>query len=220
MARKINKTKKKTMARTDKRSAPSAEVNKLTVTLPELLIDGSDLKFRELIADLFAAAAGMLALRRALAAAVALSAAEFAILLATWQQERKGEVGITSLAREVHVAATNVTAEVGKLVRKGILHKRPHPRDTRAVLINVTEKGHAILALLTPVLRDINDRLFVGNSARDINAVGRFLRHIAIETPYSISIAKTLGGSALLDKGASAKPARARPYSSSTLRSD
>jgi MarR family transcriptional regulator, organic hydroperoxide resistance regulator len=218
MVSKINKTKKKTMARTA-RPAPSAEVNKLTVTLPQLLIDGSDLKFRELIADLFAAAAGMLALRRALAAAVTLSAAEFAILLAAWQQERKGEVGITSLAREVHVAAANVTAEVGRLVRKGILHKRPHPGDTRAVLINVTEQGHAILGLLTPVLRDINDRLFVENSARDINAVGRFLRHIASETPYSISIAKTFGTSAALDKGASEKPARARPHSSSSIRS-
>ena len=191
MARK--KADKVTMARTTRRSATAQAADNLTVTLPELLVDGSDLKFRELVADLFAAAAGMLALRRALAASLDLSAAEFAILLATWQQERKGEVGITSLAREVHVAAANVTAEVGRLVRKGILDKRPHPRDTRAVLIKLTDKGHAILALLTPVLRAVNDRLFAGNSARGINVLGDFLRHVADETPYSISVAKTFG---------------------------
>ena len=191
MARKT--TSKTTMARTTRRSATSQAPGNLTVTLPELLVDGSDLKFRELVADLFAAAAGMLALRRALAASVDLSAAEFAILLATWQQEREGEVGISSLARELHVAAANVTAEVGRLVRKGILDKRPHPRDTRAVLISLTGKGHAILALLTPVLRAVNDRLFDGNSARDINALGHFLRHVADETPYSIGVAKTFG---------------------------
>jgi DNA-binding MarR family transcriptional regulator len=208
MARKINETNKITMTRTTRRSATSAAMDSLTVSLPELLVDGSDLKFRELIADLFAAAAGMLALRRALAAPVDLSAAEFAILLAAWQQERKGEVGISSLAREVHVAATNVTAEVGRLVRKGILDKRPHPRDTRAVLINLTEKGHTILALLTPVLRDINDRLFVGNSARDINAVGNFLRHVAGETPYSISLAKDFGARGTRGGAARAKKSK------------
>jgi DNA-binding MarR family transcriptional regulator len=178
------------MARRTRPLAARAPADNLTVTLPELLVDGSDLKFRELIADLFAAAAGMLALRRALAGTVDLSAAEFAILLATWQQERKGEVGITSLAREVHVAAANVTAEVGKMVHKGILYKRVHPRDTRAVLINVTSKGHAVLAQLSPVLRDINDGLFAGNTQTDIKAVGKFLRHVAGETPYSISLAK------------------------------
>jgi DNA-binding MarR family transcriptional regulator len=209
MAHKINKASKTTMTRTTRRSATSAAASSLTVSLPELLVDGSDLKFRELIADLFAAAAGMLALRRALATPVDLSAAEFAILLATWQQERKGEVGISSLAREVHVAATNVTAEVGRLVRKGILDKRQHPRDTRAVLINLTEKGHTILALLTPVLRDINDRLFVGNSARDINAVGSFLRHVAGETPYSISLAKDFGARG--PRGGAARAKSKRP---------
>lgn len=193
MARKIKKTKNISMARTPRRSPTSARSDGLTISLPELLVDGSDLKFREFIADLFAAAAGMLALRRALATAVDLSAAEFAILLATWQQEQKSEVGISSLAREVHVAAANVTAEVGKLVRKGILHKRPHPRDTRAVIINLTDDGHNILAQLTPVLREINDRLFAGNSTRDIDAVGHFLHHVADETPYSISLAKAFG---------------------------
>src|SRR5690242_16967057 len=82
----------------------------LTVSLPELLVDGSDLKFRELVADLFAAAAGMLALRRALATSIGLSAAEYAILLATWHLQKKGPVGINTLAGQLHVAAANVTA--------------------------------------------------------------------------------------------------------------
>ena len=208
MARTIDKPKKNSMARTTRRPALPAQSDGLTTSLPELLVDGSDLKFREFIADLFAAAAGMLALRRALATTVDLSAAEFAILLATWQQEQKGEVGISSLAREVHVAAANGTAEVGKLVRKRILHKQPHPRDTRAVLINLTDKGHEILARLTPVLQEINDRLFVGNSTRDITVVGNFLHHVADETPYSINLAKAFGAKRGRDVTTPAKPKR------------
>ncbi|MBS0246449.1 MAG: winged helix-turn-helix transcriptional regulator [Proteobacteria bacterium] len=163
----------------------------LTVSLPELLVDGSDLKFRELVADLFAAAAGMLALRRALATSVGLSAAEYAILLATWHLQKKGAVGINTLAGQLHVAAANVTAEVGKLVKKGILDKQPHPKDSRAVLIRLTSDGTAILHELTPLLRRINDRLFSGNRARDMDAVANFLHHIAEETPNSIHLAKS-----------------------------
>jgi DNA-binding MarR family transcriptional regulator len=171
--------------------APRSATKDLTVSLPGLLVDGSDLRFRELIADLFAAAAGMLALRRALASSVGLSAAEYAILLATWHLQKKGPVGINTLAGQLHVAAANVTAEVGKLVKKGILDKRPHPRDTRAVLIQLTPTGNAILGELTPLLRRINDRLFSEVTANGIEAVATFLHHIADETPNSIRIAKS-----------------------------
>ena len=173
------------------KSGSRGSAKNLTVSLPELLVDGSDLKFRELVADLFAAAAGMLALRRALATAVGLSAAEYAILLATWHLQKKGPVGINTLAGQLHVAAANVTAEVGKLVTKDILDKQPHPKDSRAVLIRLTADGTAILHELTPLLRRINDRLFSGNRARDMDAVANFLRHIADETPNSIHLAKS-----------------------------
>jgi DNA-binding MarR family transcriptional regulator len=189
MPKKRPVSSKKASAPTSK--TPRASVKNLTVSLPELIFDGSDLKFRELIADLFAAAAGMLALRRALATSVGLSAAEYAILLATWHLQKKGPVGINTLAGQLHVAAANVTAEVGKLVKKGILDKRPHPRDTRAVLIQLTAKGNAILSELTPLLRRINDRLFSGVTANGIEAVASFLHHIADETPNSIRLAKS-----------------------------
>ena len=171
-------------------SARRASQKNLTVSLPELLVGGSDIRFRELIADLFAAAAGMLALRRALATSVGLSAAEYAILLATWHLQKKGPVGINTLAGQLHVAAANVTAEVGKLVKKGILDKKPHPRDTRAVLIELTAEGNAILGELTPLLQRINDRLFAEINASAMEAVASFLTHIADETPNSIRLAK------------------------------
>ena len=101
------------------------------------------------------------------------------------------ELGIKTLAGQLHVAAANVTAEVGKLVKKGILDKQPHPKDSRAVLIRLTAEGTAILHELTPLLRRINDRLFSGNRARDMDAVANFLRHIADETPNSIHLAKS-----------------------------
>lgn len=162
----------------------------LTVSLPQFLSEGSDLEFRKFVADLFAAVAGMYSLRRALASSVGLSAAAYSVILATWHLQRKGPVGITAIAKQLHVAAAHVTAEVGDLVELGLLTKKPHPRDTRAVLIELTDAGKALLARLTPLLRKINDRLFSGNKPSDIGILSRFVQHLADESAHSIRMAQ------------------------------
>jgi DNA-binding MarR family transcriptional regulator len=166
----------------------------LTVSLPQFLVDGTDLEFREFVADLFAATAGMQSLRRALAKSVGLSAAEFSVLLATWHLQKKGRVGITAVARHLHVAAAHVTAEIGKLVQKGFIKKAQDANDTRAVTLVLTRKGEGILAALAPLLRRINDRLFSGNTANAISVVAKFLRHVADESANSIRMARIFSG--------------------------
>jgi len=162
----------------------------LTVSLPQFLVDGTDLDFREFVADLFAAVAGMHSLRRALASSAGLSAAEFSVVLATWHLQKKGTVGINTIAKHLHVAAAHVTAEVGRLVTKGLLKKKPHPRDTRAVVVELTEQGKRILIELAPLLRRINDRLFAGNTPTDVAVLSKFLRHLADESANSIRMAR------------------------------
>jgi DNA-binding MarR family transcriptional regulator len=163
----------------------------LTVSLPQFIHHGSDVDFRKFVADLFAAVAGMHSLRRALAAAVGLNAAEYSILLAVSQLQKKGTVGISAIAKNLHVAAANITADVGLLTRKGLLRKRPNPRDTRAVLVELTASGQDILTQLTPLLRRINDRLFSGNKPSDIQILSRFVQHLADESSHSIRMART-----------------------------
>jgi DNA-binding MarR family transcriptional regulator len=162
----------------------------LTVSLPQFLVDGSDLQFREFVADLFAATAGMQSLRRALAKSVALSAAEFSVLLATWHLQKKGRVGVTAVARHLHVAAAHVTSEIGKLVEKDFIKKTQDSRDTRAVTLVLTRKGEAVLARLAPLLRRINDRLFSGNTANAVGVVAKFLKHVADESANSVRMAR------------------------------
>jgi DNA-binding MarR family transcriptional regulator len=166
----------------------------LTVSLPQFLVDCTDLQFREFVADLFAVTAGMQSLRRALAKSVGLSAAEFSILLATWHLQKKGRVGITAVARHLHVAGAHVTAEIGKLVQKGFIKKTQDANDTRAVTLVLTRKGEGILAALAPLLRRINDRLFSGNTANAVSVVAKFLRHVADESANSIRMARNFSG--------------------------
>jgi DNA-binding MarR family transcriptional regulator len=183
--------KKRPPPQKNKRSVPtrSSKTN-LTVSLPQFLVNGTDLDFREFVADLFAAVGGMHSLRRALASSVGLSAAEFSIVLATWHLQKKGTVGISAIAKHLHVAAAHVTAEVGRLVTKGLLTKKPHPRDTRAVLVVLTDHGKKILLRLAPLLRGINDRLFSGNTPADVAVLSKFLKHLADESATSIRMAR------------------------------
>jgi DNA-binding MarR family transcriptional regulator len=162
----------------------------LTVSLAQFLVGGTDLQFREFVADLFAAAAGMQSLRRALAKSIGLSAAEFSVLLATWYLQRRGPVGVTAIARHLHVASAHVTAEVGNLVNAGLIGKTQDAKDTRAVILVLSQRGEEILAELAPLLRRINDRLFSGNTANAINVVARFLRHVADESTNSVAIVR------------------------------
>jgi len=169
-----------------RRSAKATAKSNLTVTLPQFLVDGTDLDFREFIADLFAAVGGMHSLRRALASSVGLSAAEFSIVLATWHLQKRGTVGISTIAKHLHVAAAHVTAEVGQLVASGVLKKKPHPHDTRAVSVVLTNQGRKILTQLVPLLRGINDRLFSGNDSSDVVVLSRFLKQLAGESANAI----------------------------------
>jgi DNA-binding MarR family transcriptional regulator len=174
--------------------AATREVAPLTVSLPHFLVDGSDLRFREFIADLYAAVAGMQSLRRALARSVGLSAAEFSILLAIWHLQKHREVGITTIARHLHVAAAHITAEVGKLVDARLVKKTRHPQDTRAVNLALTKKGESILNNLVPLLRRINDRLFLFDSSTGVAVVSKFLKHVASESANSVRMVRVFSG--------------------------
>ena len=157
----------------------------LTVAIPHFLAKGDDVAFRGFIADLFAAASGMQALRRALAESVRMSAAEFSILLATWCVQKKRKPRISAIARHLHIAPAHVTAEVGKLVEASFLKKSPDADDSRAVVITLTRKGEAVLIELAPLLRTINTRLFSGLGSSEVAIVSRFLKQILVEAPLS-----------------------------------
>jgi DNA-binding MarR family transcriptional regulator len=162
----------------------------LTVSLSELLVAGSDTPFRQFVADLFAAVAGMQALRRALANSSGLSAGEFSVLLATWNLQSKGQVGPTKIARHLHAAPANITVDVAKLEKAGFIRKKQHSQDSRAVDLAITAKGKARLTELAPILRQINDRLFAGNTKESIAAVGKFLSQILLEVANAIHMAR------------------------------
>jgi DNA-binding MarR family transcriptional regulator len=138
----------------------------------------SDSEFREFIAELFAAAAGMQALRRAIARSIGLGGSEFAVLLAIWHLERPGPIGIKGLADHLHVSGPHITDEVKRLVQLRYLQKSPDPADLRALSLKLTKRGTKLLASLAPTLDEINRHLFEGMTAKDMRAQRTFFRRL------------------------------------------
>lgn len=152
----------------------------MTVGVEALLVAGNDAAFRDFVADLFAAASGMLAVRRALGKATGLTGAEIAVLLAIRRLTAGNDtVGVRAIAEHLHVAGPHVTAETAKLVEAGLVEKRVDKADNRAVDIKLTADGRQALRRLTPLVRAANDVLFAGMSQAEMEHAHRFLRRIA-----------------------------------------
>ena len=163
-------------AASGRRSKPGDEG--LTVAVPELLVGGSDLDFRDFVADLFAAASGMQSLRRSLGKAAGLSGSEVAVLLAIRRLSRHGCVGVRGIAGHLHVAGPHVTTELGKLAAAGLITKQTDKLDPRALDVKLTPRGRRSLALLTRLVRGVNNVLFADMNKKEMRQVHRFLRRI------------------------------------------
>ena len=159
----------------------------LTVGVEALLVAGNDAAFRDFVADLFAAASGMLAVRRALGKATGLTGSEIAMLLAVRRLSAAGSDGVRAIAEHLHVAGPHVTAEIGKLVEAGLVEKHAVPNDSRAVDIRLTGEGRRALRRLTPLVRSANDVLFAGMTDTEMAHVHRFLRRLVSTSAEAVS---------------------------------
>jgi MarR family transcriptional regulator, organic hydroperoxide resistance regulator len=150
-----------------------------------------DAVLREFVADLYAAFARMRILRKTIARTMDLSSAEYSVLLGVWYLERRGETTVSTLADHLHVAAAHTTAEVGKLVKLGLLIKAPHSKDKRAVGIRLSRTGHELFERVSPMLREINDYLFAGIHYPEMVVAHRFFQRIIEQMPPSLRVAQS-----------------------------
>ena len=95
----------------------------LTVSHPQLLVSGSDEKFREMLYLMVFGFGRLQSFREAFGRAISLTASQFVVLIGTARRQGSDGVSIRDLSDHTHLAATHVTTEVGKLIGKGLLTK-------------------------------------------------------------------------------------------------
>ena len=146
-----------------------------------------DAEFRDFIADLFAMAAGMQSLRRAIGRRMGLGGTELGILLSVGRLAPQGAVSVRQVADHLHVAATHITTEVNTLVTKGLLEKQASELDSRAVELSVTAAGAQLLQSISPNLQMINEALFDHPKAEVISEQRRFFRRVLAGLPEALA---------------------------------
>ena len=152
----------------------------LTASRAALLVNGSDLEFRELVHNMLAFAAAIEEVRNRLGGLIGLSGTQYTILNSIARLSRSApELGVNALAEYLHLSGAFVTIEVNKLVQAGLVTKVPNPDDRRRVVLAVTQEAERRLAELTRVQVPANDALFEPLSASDFKALGAIIAKLA-----------------------------------------
>src|SRR5580704_14975771 len=132
----------------------------LTVSLPNLIDNGSDDDFRKLVHGLLALGARLESVRSGFGTLIGLSGIQYTILISVGHLEIESNASVTRVARHLSLSGAFVTVETGKLIKLGLLTKQTDPKDRRRVCLRMTSKGLDLLASLAPAQRKVNDVLF------------------------------------------------------------
>jgi len=87
----------------------------------------------------------------------------------------------TSPSRLTELLGTDtagMTRLLDRLEAKGMLRRRRHPQDRRAIIIELTDAGRDLLPKLPPVFGQVNTQLFAGFTAEEITAFTTMLQRI------------------------------------------
>src|SRR5215831_7048604 len=126
----------------------------LTISLRSFVKDGSDREFRQLIYALTRLQNQMARHLKLFAAYMGVTEAQ-AIMMRIIAETPDATVGY--LAQRLYVTSPFVTVEIGNLVKKNIVEKRPNTADRRSMFLSLTHKGKSLLRELTPIMRKGND---------------------------------------------------------------
>jgi len=160
----------------------------LTISRRELLSDGGDDAFREVIGDLVDYAMRLARVRELLARQAGLTPPQYKLLmeLAHWRETRPT---ISEIAAALHVTLPFITTETNRMVDAGLLKKTNNTDDRRRVHLALTEKGRAVIRTLAPHQSAVNDALFREIGAADMKALGRLARKLLAGSDEGLALA-------------------------------
>jgi DNA-binding MarR family transcriptional regulator len=160
----------------------------VTISRPELIEDGDDAPFRQMIHDALGFSTRLLEIRNRLGEVIGLSGPAFSILIAIEHLSKDADVGISQVSEHLHQSGAFVTLEVAKLVKAGLVDKFANPEDGRRVIVKVTDKARALLAELAETQRPVNDAIFAGLDAEQFRAFAAIAARLVSGTEESLAL--------------------------------
>lgn len=129
----------------------------LTISRPELLINGRDREFRHLVHALFGFAAHHERIRSGHARVIGLAGIEYTVLIAIAHLSQDRDVNVKTVADHLYLSGAFITSVTRRLLRLGLIHKKGDSGDRRRVTLTVSEQGRAAHKRLAPTQRRVND---------------------------------------------------------------
>ena len=83
-----------------------------------------------------------------------------------------------ALAAAAHLTAATVSVELGEMEKEGLVTRRRDPLDGRQTLVEITEKGVALLAETRARMREQDGRMMEGFSREETEALRRALTRV------------------------------------------
>lgn len=165
----------------------------LTVGKSELLVDGDDAVFRQVVHNSLGFASRIQEIRNRLGESIGLSGPAYSILISIEHLTISGEVGVNRIGDHLHLSGAFVTIEVSKLVKAGLVKKAVHPADGRRVLLSVTDQARDRLSQLAPIQQPVNDTIFGGLSAKQFHAFSIIVSSLVSGTEEALALLQLLG---------------------------
>jgi MarR family transcriptional regulator, organic hydroperoxide resistance regulator len=168
----------------------------VTISNETFWVDGRDDWLRETLYLMVLCLNQLHMFREAFGRAMDLTSPQFAVLMGTAYTQGAEGVSIGTLATHVHLAPTHVTTEVGRLIRLGLLHKRPNSEDRRSVLVRLSPQGEKAIRAVVPLVRSVNDQLFDSVTRDELQSILQFFRRFAINSEIALTRIKSTKGHA------------------------
>jgi DNA-binding MarR family transcriptional regulator len=108
-----------------------------------------------------------------------LDAGEFDGLAALLRQGPPHELAPSALAREALVSTSGMTKRLDRLERRGLVRRRPDPRDRRAVLVSLSDEGVALARQAVPRQAHALRAALAALDDRQVSALADLLRPVA-----------------------------------------
>jgi DNA-binding MarR family transcriptional regulator len=139
----------------------------LTVTRPQLLINGSDHEFRRLVHGLLSYLAIHTSIRDGYAEILGLGGQQYTILLCIRHLGATTPVSVRTVADQLRLSGSFITVETNKLEAMGLVRKERQTADRRMLSLTVTARGNALLDSIAPLRQRVNDVQFSTLNATD-----------------------------------------------------
>jgi MarR family transcriptional regulator, organic hydroperoxide resistance regulator len=160
----------------------------LSVSHESMLVAGDDEAFRHVLFLSRMFADRLATFRDMVAKQIDLSGNQYAIFLAIAHSQKDCGVTVREVAHYALMASTHVTTQVGALIRKGLVQKKPNKEDGRSVLLSLTQKGEKAMEQIAPMRREFNDAFFVHVSRSSLLAVSKFFEQVTANTENALPL--------------------------------